>query len=102
MKATFPQLVQKEKAGILKSVFDFFLILLDYAALTVGSAFVLLSIAEIFMMPSPIPATPLLLLLEDSFASLQIIFRVAFHESALSKLCITDGVSNHSLYLYCQ
>lgn len=52
----------------MKSVFDFFLILLDYVASAAGEAFMLHSVVEIFMMPTPIPATHLLLLPKDSFA----------------------------------
>jgi hypothetical protein len=47
-------------------MFDFFLMLLDYAVWAAGEAFMLFSIAEIFMMLSPIPAS-LLLLPEDFF-----------------------------------
>ena len=97
----FPTVSSKDEAGILKSAFDVFLILLDYGSFSCWPGLsVALNSGDIYDVFSNSSNSSALVARGFFCLAFRMTFRIAFHESAFSKLfCITNRACDHGLYL---
>lgn len=100
-ESSFPTVSSRDKAGILKSAFDVFLIRLDCSSFSCWPGlFVALNSGDIYDVFSNSSTSSALVARGFFCLAFRMTFRIAFHESAFSTLfCITNRACDHGLYL---